>query len=475
MNLLKELGNMELVNDPTLLWYVAAYGVIMVVMGIYFSKKVKNSEDYILASKGLGAVVLTGTLLATWTGSGSISGGETSMAYSFGIIPALLMAIPTVVGIIILYVIAPKIRAFGKYTVAGILEEKYGSFARLLAGLIIILAYVGIVSYQMKGFGFILNITTGMSVGLGTIIGAFLIIFLATIGGLKSVAPTDALSAILMVLGLGITLPVIFVIAGGWSEIVANVPAEQLTFSGSLSNIQLLGYLLPSLFLLLGDQNMYQRLAASTGDKSSKKAQIGWLIGMLLVSPAISFIAFASRSLFPDIDPGMALLATTVVMPQVVGGILLAAATAFIVTTGNSYLLSAATNITYDIFGRYIRKDASDHQLLKMTRFFVVILGVFAFIIISFFPTVLAVQMYAYTVYGAGITPAVLAVFFWKRVNLYGGVSSMIAGVVTTLIWEIILAKPFDLNSVLFAVPIAIFTLIVVTLLTSNKSQHHTA
>ncbi|SEA23147.1 solute:Na+ symporter, SSS family [Thalassobacillus cyri] len=462
---------MEITNTPALLWFVGAYGVIMILMGIYFSRKISNSEDFILAGKGLGTVVLTGTLLATWTGSGSISGGETSMAFSYGIIPALLMMIPTLVGIAILYLIAPKIRAFGKYTVSGILEEKYGQTARMIASIIIILAFVGIVSYQMTGLGFILNLTTGISVETGTIIGAVMIIFLATIGGLRSVAPTDALSAFLAIAALFITLPTIIVIAGGWDTITSNVPAEHLTATSTLSNAQLLGFLLPSLFLLLGDQNMYQRLASSSGDKSSKKAQIGWLIGMILISPSISFIAFASRSMFPDIDPGMALMATTVVMPTAVGGILLAAATAFIVTTGNSYLLSAATNVTYDIVGKYIKKDASDRELLKMTKLFIVILGVFAYILISFFPTVLEVQMYAYTVYGAGFTPALLAVFFWKRVNVAGGVSSMVAGVLTTLIWEIPLAKPFELNSVIVALPVAVVVLIVVTLITPNSKK----
>lgn len=462
---------MGIEHNPTLLWFVGAYGIIMIIMGIYYSRKISNSEDFILAGKGLGTIVLTGTLLATWTGSGSISGGETSMAFTYGIIPALMMMIPTLVGIGILYLIAPKIREFGKYTVSGILEEKYGSTARMIASIIIILAFVGIVSYQMTGLGFILNLTTGMSVEVGTIIGAVLIVFLATIGGLRSVAPTDALSAFLAIAALFITLPTIYVIAGGWEDITNNVPVEHLTATGELNNIQLLGFLLPSLFLLLGDQNMYQRLASSTGGKSAKRAQIGWLIGMLLISPAISFIAFASSSMFPNIDPGMALMATTTVMPTVIGGILLAAATAFIVTTGNSYLLSAATNVTYDIVGKYMKKEASDKQLLGMTKFFIILLGAVSYILIRFFPTVLEVQMYAYTVYGAGLTPALLAVFFWKRVNMAGGISSMVTGVVTTLIWEILLGKPFELNSVIVALPVAVIVLIVVTLMTSDDQD----
>ncbi|KGX85141.1 sodium:solute symporter family protein [Pontibacillus litoralis] len=462
---------MELQQEPTLLWFIAIYAIIMVIIGMVMSKKVSNSEDFVLAGKSLGPFVLMGTLLATWTGSGSISGGETSMAFQYGVIPALLLMLPTLVGIIVLYIIAPKIRAFGKYTVSGILEEKYGKAARNVASIIIILAYVGIVSYQMKGFGFILNITTGMSVQTGTFIGAILIIFLAMIGGLRSVSQTDAISGFLMVGGLIITVPTMWVIAGGWGEIVSNVPASHMTFTGGLTPIQLLGYLLPSLFLLLGDQNMYQRIASSKNDASSKKAQIGWLIAMLVISPSITFIAFASRSIFPDIDPGMALMATTTVMPIAIGGILLAAAASFIITTGNSFLLSAATNVTFDLYASYVKPQASDKEKLNITKAFIVILGIMSFILISYFPTVLSVQMYAYTVYGAGVTPAVLAVFFSKRVTAKAGIYSMVAGVSSTLIWEVILSKPYEINSVVVAVPIATLVLMIVTLI-SHRNSH---
>ncbi|WP_100372605.1 sodium:solute symporter family transporter [Bacillus sp. FJAT-45037] len=192
---------------------------------------------------------------------------------------------------------------------------------------------------------------------------------------------------------------------------------------------------------------------------------------MLVISPSIAIIAFTSRSIFPDIDPGMALLATTVIMPTAIGGLLLAAAASFIITTGNSYLLSAATNLTYDIYGNYINRDATDKRKLWMTRMFIVVLGVLAFIMISFFPSVLAVQMYAYTVYGASITPAVLAVFFWKRVTVLGGIASMFAGLISMLTWEVALGQPFELNAAVVSVPFAIIVLIVVSLFTQKNNQ----
>lgn len=468
---------MHITPNINLLWYVVGYAILMVIIGFYFSKKVSKSEDFILAGRGLGTFVLAGTLLASWVGSGTVSGGETSMAYSFGIIPSLLSNLPALVGIAVLYFILPKIReAIGerkKYTLASIMEERYGQFARVLTIIIIILAYVGIVSYQFKGVGFILNLTTGLSVGWGTIIGAALIIFLAAIGGLRSIANTDFISAFIMIIGLLVALPTIYIIAGGWDEVIKNTPQGHLTFAGPLNVPQLIGYLIPTLFLLLGDQNMYQRMAASKGDRTSKTAQIVWFIGYLLVAPTISFIAFASASLFHNIDPGMALMATSVVMPQFVGGLLLASATAFIITTGDSFLLSAASNVTYDIIDRISKKKYTDTQLLMFTRIFVVVLGLLAFILINFFPTVLSVQMYAYTVYGAGITPAILALFLWKRANAAGAVSSMLVGVIVTIVWEVVLGQPFDLNGSVISIPAAIIVLIIVTLATSKRSTRN--
>lgn len=465
---------MKVTPDLSLLWYVIAYAVLMVILGIYFSKKVSKSEDYILAGRGLGTFVLAGTLLASWVGSGTVSGGETSMAYSFGLIPSLLVSVSSLIGIAVLYFILPKIRkTIGerkKYTLAAIMEEKYGQFARILTIIIVVLAYIGIVSYQFKGVGFILHLTTGLSVGWGTVIGAILIIFLAAVGGLRSVANTDFISAFIMIIGLLVALPTIYIIAGGWHNVIANTPPAHMGFTGSLSGLQLIGYLIPTLFLLMGDQNMYQRMAASKGDRTSKRAQWVWFIGILIVAPAISFIAFASASLFHHIQPGMALMATAVVMPQFVGGLLLASATAFIITTGDSFLLSSASNLTYDIMDRISKKKYSDRQLLYLTRVFVVVLGVLAFLLIRFFPTVLSVQMYAYTVYGAGITPAVLAIFLWKRANTAGGVSSMLVGVIVTLFWQVVLGNPFGLNSAVISIPAAIIVLIVVTLATSRKS-----
>ena len=451
---------MEFASQPILIWFVIGYGIFMLILGVVYSKKISTSEDFILAGKSLGPIVLMGTLLATWVGSGSVTGGQNSLAYSFGIWPALMSTVPSLIGIGTIYLISSKIKHYGKYTVAEILEVKYGRWASVLAALIIILAFVGIV-----------NISTGVSPEMGTIIGAVIIIFLACVGGLMSVAPTDAASAFLVIIGLILALPIALSVGGGWSEITSNLPDSHTSFTGGLTFIQLMGYYLPTLFLLLGDQNIYQRMTAAGDDKSSKLGTAGWILGLIIVTPIISVLAFISRSLFPDIEPGMALIALTSVLPVAIGGILIAALTAFIVTTGNSYLLSAATSVIYDFFGKYMKKDITDHQKLVYTRVLIPVLGIISFLLTMYFPTVLSVQMYAYTVYGAGITPALLAVFLFPQVTKQAGLASMGTGLVATLFWEFFYVQSTGINSVIISVPAAIIVLIVVTIFTQNKNQ----
>ena len=448
--------------DATLLWYVIGYGIIITIIGMWYSRKITSSEDFVLAGKTLGPMVLTGTLLATFSGSGTITGGSNAIAYAYGFWPAVYVIIlPGMIGMGVLLAIAPKIRSHGEYTVARILQSQFGTTARRIASVIIILAYVGIVSYQFKGIGFVLNVTTGVSVKTGTATGAVLIVVLAAMGGLMAVAPTDALSAFLMVIGLALSIPALLDATGGLTAMIQALPAGHLSPMGHLSPVQILGDTIPFLFLLMGDQNIYQRLAASRGEKAARGGIIGWIMVAVFVFTAVPFIATTARALFPHIDPGMALIATTRVMPTLLGGILLAAAAAFIVTTGNSYLLSAATSVAYDVYADHINPDASEKELLGVTKLSIPLLGLAAWVLLNFFPSVLQIQMLAYVIYSAGVTPAVLSVFLWKGVTRAGGIASMVTGVVATTAWEIL--KPYDVVGSVVAVPLAIVVLVAVS------------
>jgi len=445
-------------------WSIIIYLLLLIGVGFYRSKNVKTQEDFMVAGRKLGAGILVGTLLATWIGSGSII-ASAGLAYNKGF-PALWFDIGVWVAIIILYFIAGRVRLFAMYTVPDILEERYNKYARILGTITTIVAYTAIVSYQFKAGGMILNIVADVPNALGVVITAVFVIGFTAISGLISVAYIGVVNGIVMIIGIFICLPFLLDKAGGWGEIINTLPKDHFQILGSMSLFEALGYSLPTMLLLLGESNMYQRFFSAKDAKTAQKSVVAWLFGTIIIETVIVVIAIIGSSIFLDINPEMVILhSARYGLPLIIGIALLAGAVSIVISTADSFLLVPAINIIRDIYQRFINPDASQKKILLYSRIAVILLGTFAFIQVKFFETVLEMALYAYTMYGVGITPATLAVFFWKRVTPSGGVSSIAGGMITTIIWEI-LQKPHNIPTVYPALFISLFLLITVSLLT---------
>ena len=450
-------------------WTILLYLFILIIVGAWRSRQVKNQDDFMVAGRRLSAKVLVGTLLATWIGSGSIIAGA-GLAYDKGF-PALWFNAGVWIAIIILYMIAGRVRAFAQYTVPDILETRYNKYARILGTLVTVIAYTAIVSYQFRAGGMVLNLITGISVDQGIIITAVFVIGYTVLAGLISVAYTDVVNGIIMVVGLFVTLPFLLKNAGGWSEIVARLPETNFQLLGNMTVFEALGYSLPTMLLLLGESGMYQRFFSAKDERTAKRSVIGWIAGTIVIETLIVVIAIVGSSIFIDIDSEMVILHSVKHgLPIAIGCVCLAAIVAVIVSTADSFLLVPATNIIRDIYQRFINPGASQKRIVLYSRIAVVLLGIFAFAQVRFFTRVLEMALYAYTMYGVGITPAVLAAFFWKRANAYGGVSSIAAGMSVTIIWEI-LGNPFNIPTIYPALFSSLFCLVVISLIKERPPE----
>lgn len=463
----------ELVNVPAMLGVVAGYLVLLVLVGAFFYKRSLVSEesraDFLLAGRSLGKLVTVGTIFATYVGGGTVTGGGNSLAYKFGFWPGVCFAIAPIFSLTILYFLAERIRESRCYTTAELLEKSYGSGARRIAAVIIAIALVSIVSYQYRGLGFILNATTGISVETSTAICAVLVIALAFSGGLKTVATTDAMSAFLMVFGMLFSLPILVKTVGGLEWVKSTASPEQLSFLGGQSFVQWIGAYLPLMFLTIGDQNYFQRICAAKDLKTARVGLLGCMLASVIVMPIVACFAFIGRLYFgSNIVAGQALISTATLLPIFWGGVLLAAASAFTITTGDSYLLSASSNFTVDLYAQSINPQATEKQQVLVTRWFILIAGVVAYVILQFFPSILAIQFMSYTIYGAAITPAVLCALLWKGVTKAGGIASMLLGSIFTIVWE--LQKcPFGIQTVIVALPLSFVVIFVVSFLTQPE------
>ncbi|WP_417331209.1 sodium:solute symporter family protein [Halomonas cupida] len=449
------------------------YLVLMVLAGIYYSKrKVHNDTDFLVAGRSLSFFVLTGTLLATFVGSGSVIGGA-SFVFQNGPGAAVFFFAGTPIGAMAMYLfLAKRIRESEATTIPELIERRYGRHARTVGSIIILLAYIGIVAYQFIGGGYALHLAFDIPAWQGTLISACLITVLATMGGLVSVAYTDFISALIIFVSMLIGVPLVLSQLGGLSGLYAALPTEQQSWTGGLSLWQAIGFFLPLFLLLLGDQNLFQRFAAATDGNTAKRSALGFCITGLIAITLIVILVCGARVMFPDINPDTAMLVMAEQgLPGILGAFLLASVVALILTTGNSYLLSASANLTQDLVGGLFGVSIPERKRLAFNRVSVAGLGIAAYVLGSFFPSVLAIQMYSYGMYGAAITPALLAALLWKRATAWGGMAGMLTGCIVTLVWEIGLGKPLGWNSVLVAMPLATLMLVVVSLLTPSANE----
>ncbi len=450
-------------------WAILFYLCFLIFVGATRSKLVKTQADFMVAGRKLSANVLVGTLLATWIGSGSIIAGA-GLAYRKGF-PALWFDAGVWIAIVVLYLIAGRARAFAQYTVPDILEARYNKYARILGALTTIVAYTAIVSYQFKAGGMVLNLVTGISVSNGIIVTALFVVVYTFLAGMISVAYTDLVNGIVMTLGIFLALPFLISFVGGWENVVSNLPKEHFQVLGTMSIWEALGYSLPTMLLLLGESNMYQRFFSARDEKTAKRAVLGWIGGTVILETAIVVLAIVGSAMFLDISSESVILhSARYGLPVFLGCALLAAIVAVIVSTADSFLLVPSTNVIRDIYQRFINPNASQKRIVLYSRLVVIALGILAYLQVQFFTSVLKMALYAYTMYGVGITPAVLAAFFWKRATSWGGVSSICAGMTTTILWEV-LGQPQAIPTIYPALIMSLGFLIVVSIFTPKPAS----
>ncbi|MQA02376.1 MAG: hypothetical protein GEV07_06490 [Streptosporangiales bacterium] len=112
---------------------LVGYFALMVGLSVWYGRRVKTDDDFVVAGRQLPRLVLTGTLLATWTGAGTIV-ARANFSYTYGPLASILYSIGAPLGIAVMYFfLASRIRALGKRTVPEIIELRYGRKVRLLS------------------------------------------------------------------------------------------------------------------------------------------------------------------------------------------------------------------------------------------------------------------------------------------------------------------------------------------------------
>ena len=461
---------------------VVLYLSLLVLIGVWRSRRIRTGDDFLVAGRRLPAHVLVFTLLATWIGSGSLFGGA-GLGYRTGF-AALWQSAGAWVGIALVYFLAPRVRRIAQYTVPDILELRYGPAARILGTITTVLAYGTIAAYQFRGGGRVLELVAGIDPGTGALVTAIFCILFTALAGMLSIAYIDVGNGLIMTIAVALGVAYLVGDAGGLGASIGQLQPHQVSLFGDIGPQAAFALFLPTMFLLLGEANMYQKFFSARDERAARLAVLGWIVGTIVVETLIDSTGIFGSQRIGGLDAAQSeaivIRVATEVLPAGLGVLLVCGAAAIVVSTANSFLLTPSTNLIRDVYQRFINPGVTDRQVVTYTRLIVVAVGALGYVAGTFFPTILAMALWAYTMYGAGITPALLGALVWKRATRAGGVASIAVGMVTTLVWEIIgLARAVDGNPVyLFgwqtaypALLLSILTLVVVSLLTPPPSE----
>jgi SSS family solute:Na+ symporter len=440
------MANLHAANPSVYAWILGVIVLTLLTVSLSRLSKTRTKADYLIAGRSLPAFVLIFTLLSSWIGSGSLLGGAEN-AYKHGF-AALWQGGGGWAGLLLIYFIAPRARKFAQFTIPDLLEARYSQTARVLGVIAILFAYTAITSYQLIGGGDILHLIFPnlITADLGKYLIAVFVIVFTAIAGMSSVAYMDVVIGILATVTLMLALPVALRYAGGWSNVTHSLPATHFEVFGDFTWLQAGELFFPTMLLMLGNQSMYQKFFSAKSEKDARQAVVGWIIGTVILESVIVALAVVGSVLFSSgevHDRPREIIAYTALhgLPTWLGALLMGAVFAKIISTANNYLFSPATNLVNDVFTRYIAPEASNRRILIVSRLVVVFLGIWALYQALGTQSVLAMTLYAYTIYAAALTPVILAAFYSRRVNTPGAVSAIAAGTVVTVLWDSDLVK----------------------------------
>lgn len=455
---------------------IVVYMLLILYVGLWCSKKVKNSDDYFVASRSLGTLVIAATVCASILG-GSAMIGRGGIMYSSGLV-GIMLGLPYLIGMYIFSAMSGRIQAVGaKYNIKSIpelMEYRFGRKTRLLIAGLISFAMMATVASQLAAFATVLRTVAGVSFEIGVWIALFIIVGYTSVSGLFGVVYTDVLQFVVLITSVYIILPILSVEKiGGLKVLFESVPSAHLNMN---ITPDIIGIIFTTLIFTFAGAEMWQRAFSS---KSPNAAKHGMLIGNTVYAATIFItliLSLAAVVLFPNVveifgTADAALPALIVgVLPTGLLGLAISGIIAVIMSTADTYLLISSQTFVIDFMKPLMKRELSQKEELRYSRIFTVLGGIVAVIISLYVEGVYNVLMFAWTFYAASVgVPAVLALL-WKGATAGGIFSGTLAGFIGSIGWKL-LGSPFGFSEVLVGTCLCIIFSVGVSLLQNKNNQ----
>lgn len=428
------------------------YFLFMLGIGLvfFFRSKGGGEKDYFLGGRQMGAWVSALSAGASDMSAWVLMGLPASV-YAAGM-GQTWIAIGLAIGYALSWIFeAPRLRRFSiaardSITIPQYLTNRFLSGSKLLqllCALIFLIAYTIYAASSIKACGTLFHTVMNIDPNVAMYIAAFIIVAYTFLGGYSAVCWTDFFQGLLMLAALLIApIFALAIINSGSMGQAAALPDGYFRFTNSWQGIVSglgwgLGY--------FGMPHILIRFMSIKSEKELRKSSvigISWTLIILTMSVAAGVVG---RIFLGEIQDSSTVFITMVrrIFPALVSGLLLSAILSAAMSTADSQLLTSASAFASDVYKPMIRKNASDREMLWVSRLVVLAIALVALFIASDpdSGTIMGLVENAWGVFGAAFGPAILLSLFWKRLIFAGTAAGIVAGAAVDILWLICLSS----------------------------------
>ena len=460
---------------------------IMAFIGWYAGRKTNNIGDFFVLSGKAGVVVSGIAYFSTQFSMGTFLGTPGTI-YGVGY-AGMAISVPGAVFCMILpaLLIGRKLITLGhKYgflTMADYLTDRYHSKKMSgVLGVMMLFFLVPMMGAQIIGAGVIVHVFTGLPEWVGVVGMGIIVILYCMSGGMKGAMMTDVIQGSLMIATAVVTFIVSVVMGGGFSNInhtLQSMNEAYLTFPGAngympwtyyVSNIVLWS------FFTMGQPHLFTKFFAMKDHKTMFKAILLGTAGMFFSATLIEWAGVNGIASIQNIEKADQIIPMILQrgMNPFLASIFIAGIVAAGMSTIDGILVTTTGAVTRDIYQKIINKDATDENVMKLSKVVTVIIGIIVICFGVFQPgSIFEINLFAFSGMAIFVVPILFGIY-WKKATAKGAIASVIVGIISLLLFTLnpsVKALAMGFHALFPTTIIASIVMIVVSKFTETPPQ----
>jgi len=391
------------------------YSALFIGFGFFVSRRVKKADDFLVAGRSLGPGLLAATFLAANIGAGSTV-GATGLGYVYGIGAWWWVGCAGIGSFILANTVGPKIWTLaaknGWRTVGDFLDYRYHRSVRGLIALLLWMGTLMILAGQLIAISQILEVVVGLPKWQGCWIGGIVVTAYFAAGGLMTSARVNVIQLSVKLTGFALAVPFGIAAAGGWAALEPAIHASSPV--GARGVLSYIAILVPSFIISPG---LIQKLY---GARSARAVRIGvnWnALGLIVFAFAPAILGVIAHSRYPALtNRELALpMVMTRLMPGWLGLLTLAAVFSAEVSTSDAILFMLSSSLSVDLYKTFVRPEASDRDLLRISRMTAVVGAFFGILLAVQLPSVISALQIFYTLMAVALSAPLIVGLYFQR------------------------------------------------------------